>query len=125
MFSLELVDPRFYHLDVALAVLDSDRDHIAYYPPAFSPASQARLATRFPDAVIADDADAYAFGLNAVGDGRHVFMPTGAVHPARPALRCAGYTPGRDRPQRNCCWAAAASSAAPRRSAPSRKEDRS
>ena len=92
VLSLELVDPRFYHLDVALAVLDSDRDQIAYYPPAFSPASQARLATRFPDAIIADDADAYAFGLNAVGDGRHVFMPVGAVH-LRDALGCAGYTP--------------------------------
>ena len=32
--SLELVDPRFYHLDTALAVLDEHT--IAYYPPAFS-----------------------------------------------------------------------------------------
>ncbi len=92
VLSLELVDPRFYHLDVALAVLDSDTDHIAYYPPAFSSASRDILATRFPDAVIADDADAYAFGLNAVGDGRHVFMPVGAVH-LRDALTRLGYTP--------------------------------
>lgn len=90
--SLELVDPRFYHLDVALAVLDADRDHIAYYPPAFSAASRELLAARFPDAVIADDADAYAFGLNAVGDGLHVFMPTGAVH-LREAIAGAGYLP--------------------------------
>ena len=90
--SLELVDPRFYHLDVALAVLDTDRDHIAYYPAAFSAASQALLAARFPDAVIADDADAYAFGLNAVGDGLHVFLPTGAVH-LRDAIGAAGYVP--------------------------------
>lgn len=92
VLSLELVDPRFYHLDLALAVLDPDRDHIAYYPPAFSPASQTVLATRFPDAVVADDADAYAFGLNAVGDGRHVFMPVGAVH-LRGAVAGAGYLP--------------------------------
>jgi N-dimethylarginine dimethylaminohydrolase len=90
--SLELVDPRFYHLDVALAVLDADADHVAYYPAAFSPASQAELARRFPDAVIADEADAYAFGLNAVGDGRHVFLPTGAVH-LRDALEAVGYVP--------------------------------
>jgi N-dimethylarginine dimethylaminohydrolase len=89
---LELVDPRFYHLDVALAVLDADRDHIAYYPPAFSPDAQAVLAGRFPDAVLADEADAYAFGLNAVGDGRHVFLPPGAVH-LRDALAACGYLP--------------------------------
>lgn len=87
---LELVDPRFYHLDVALAVLDEDTDQVAYHPPAFSAASQRVLAQRFPDAVIADDADAYAFGLNLVGDGRHVFMPTGAVH-LRTELEARGY----------------------------------
>ena len=90
--SLELVDPRFYHLDVALAVLDSDTDHVAYYPPAFSPRAQAVLAERFPDAVLADAADAAAFGLNAVGDGRHVFLPTGAPH-LRDALEDLGYVP--------------------------------
>ena len=90
VLGLELVDPRFYHLDVALAVLDADTDQIAYYPPAFSPAAQALLAERFPDAIIADDADAYAFGLNAVGDGRHVFLPAGAVH-LHETLEAAGY----------------------------------
>nr|WP_183342317.1 dimethylargininase [Microlunatus antarcticus] len=90
VLSLELVDPRFYHLDVALAVLDSDTDQVAYYPPAFSARSQAVLADRFPDAVLADDADAYAFGLNAVGDGRNVFLPVGAGH-LRDALEARGY----------------------------------
>ncbi len=88
--SLELVDPRYYHLDVALGVVDADTDRIAYHPAAFSAASQAVLAERFPDAVIADDADAIAFGLNLVGDGRNVFMPTGAFH-LREALEAAGY----------------------------------
>jgi N-dimethylarginine dimethylaminohydrolase len=92
VLSLELVDPRFYHLDTALAVLDDDRAHIAYYPAAFSPASRAVLARRFPDAILADEQDAYAFGLNAVGDGRHVFLPTGAPH-LRSALEAAGYVP--------------------------------
>ncbi|SER34822.1 N-Dimethylarginine dimethylaminohydrolase [Microlunatus flavus] len=77
---LELVDPRFYHLDVALAVLDADTDAVAYFPAAFSPASQAVLAERFPDAVVATAEDALAFGLNAVGDGRNVFLPPGAPH---------------------------------------------
>ena len=90
VLSLELVDPRFYHLDVALGVLDDATDHVAYYPPAFSPASQAVLAARFPDAVLADATDAYAFGLNLVSDGRDVVMPTGAAH-LRDALEVTGY----------------------------------
>src|SRR3954452_14986560 len=56
--SLELVDPRFYHLDVAPAVLDADSDLVPYYPPAFSPASRAVLAERLPDAILADEHDA-------------------------------------------------------------------
>jgi N-dimethylarginine dimethylaminohydrolase len=92
VISLELVDPHFYHLDVALTVLDDRRDQIAYYPGAFSPASRRRLARLFPDALIATEQDAYAFGLNGVSDGLHVFIPTGA--PALTgALVEAGYRP--------------------------------
>ncbi len=79
---LELVDPRWYHLDTALAVLD-DEGTIAYHPPAFSPASQRVLAERFPDAVIASTADALAFGLNACSDGRNVVLAAGARALAR------------------------------------------
>jgi N-dimethylarginine dimethylaminohydrolase len=74
--SLELVDPRFYHLDTALAVLDDET--VAYYPGAFSVTSQASLATMFPDAVIANEADAAVLGLNAVSDGRHVVLSAAA-----------------------------------------------
>lgn len=70
--TLTLIDPRFYHLDTALAVLDDST--IAYYPPAFDAASNAMLAERFPDAIIATEADAMSFGLNAVSDGRHVVL---------------------------------------------------
>ena len=65
--SLELVDPRFYHLDTALAVLDDTT--IAYYPPAFSDESRATLHELFPDAIEVASADAYVLGLNAVSDG--------------------------------------------------------
>jgi N-dimethylarginine dimethylaminohydrolase len=75
--SLQLVDPRFYHLDTALTVLDDTT--VAYYPPAFSYVSRAHLETLFPDAIVVDSADAYAFGLNAVSDGRHVVHPVAAV----------------------------------------------
>jgi N-dimethylarginine dimethylaminohydrolase len=87
---LELIDRRFYHLDVALAVLDDQTDQIAYYPPAFSAESRALLERHFPDAIVATTADAYVFGLNAVSDGYHVFLPLGADHLAD-ELTSAGY----------------------------------
>jgi arginine dihydrolase len=90
VISLKLVDPAFYHLDTALAVLD-DR-HITYYPGAFSPASQLVLAQLFGDAVLADRADAEAFGLNLVSDGRHVILNTEAVAMGE-KVRAAGYLP--------------------------------
>ena len=73
---LELVDPRYYHLDTALAVLD-DGTTIAWLPEAFTPGRQAVLRERVPRRVVADAADAAVLGLNAVSDGRHVV-------PARP-----------------------------------------
>jgi N-dimethylarginine dimethylaminohydrolase len=88
--SLELVDPRFYHLDTALAVLDDTT--IAYYPPAFSDASRARLHELFPDAIEVATADAYVLGLNAVSDGLHVVHPAAAVGFAA-QLADAGFEP--------------------------------
>lgn len=92
VISLELVDPRYYHLDTALAVLSSDLDdpQIAYYPPAFSPGSQSVLRNLFPDAVIASDEDATALGLNMVSDGKHVVHAPGAANLAA-KLRERGY----------------------------------
>ncbi|WP_330297817.1 dimethylargininase [Streptomyces sp. NBC_00503] len=74
---LELVDPRFYHLDTALTVLDGDE--IMYYPEAFSPGSRAVLQRLFPDAILVSEADAEVFGLNAVSDGFHVVLPEAAT----------------------------------------------
>jgi len=74
---LTLVDPRFYHLDTALAVLDPET--IAYFPEAFAPASRDVLQRLFPNAILATEADAVAFGLNACSDGRHVVLAAGAV----------------------------------------------
>jgi N-dimethylarginine dimethylaminohydrolase len=88
--SLRLVDPRFYHLDVALAALDDA--HIVYYPGAFSASSQSVLARLFPGAVLADEADALAFGLNLVSDGRNVLLNAEATVLAG-RLASAGYHP--------------------------------
>jgi N-dimethylarginine dimethylaminohydrolase len=90
VISLELVDPRFYHLDTALAVLD---DHtIAFYPPAFSAAAQAQLHALFPDAIVVGSADAFVLGLNVVSDGLHVVHPAAATGFAT-QLREAGFEP--------------------------------
>jgi N-dimethylarginine dimethylaminohydrolase len=75
--SLELIDPRFYHLDTALAVLDDTT--VAYYPPAFTDDARARLRELFPDALEVSTADAYVLGLNVVSDGRHVVLPATAT----------------------------------------------
>ena len=70
--SLRLVDPRFYHLDTALAVLDAST--AMYYPAAFDDAGRAVLASLFPELIEAKDEDAEVLGLNAVSDGRHVVL---------------------------------------------------
>jgi N-dimethylarginine dimethylaminohydrolase len=87
---LTLVDPRYYHLDTALAVLGPGE--IMYYPNAFAPDSRAILAERFPDAILVDSADAAAFGLNAVSDGHNVILPQQATGLAE-RLRHRGYRP--------------------------------
>lgn len=95
--TLELVDPRYYHLDTALAVLDDGTGpwgapQIAYYPPAFSARSLDVLRGLFPDALIATDGDAAVFGLNAVSDGLHVYLSDRA-RALHAALRDRGFEP--------------------------------
>ncbi|MCD0484565.1 amidinotransferase [Streptacidiphilus sp. ASG 303] len=74
---LRLVDPRFYHLDTALAALDDDE--VVYYPGAFDAESLEVLEGLFPDAVLADEEDALVFGLNLVSDGCNVILPEPAA----------------------------------------------
>ncbi|MEU2878359.1 dimethylargininase [Streptomyces sp. NPDC007070] len=92
VIGLELVDPRFYHLDLALAVLDDAAGEVAYYPPAFSPGSREVLRRLFPHALVAAEEDALAFGLNAVSDGLHVVLPQAAAGLFGP-LRERGFEP--------------------------------
>ncbi|MFF2270190.1 dimethylargininase [Cellulosimicrobium cellulans] len=110
--TLELVDPRFYHLDTALTVLRGGSGEasgvrapdggahpgltgpppvdVVYYPPAFSPAAQEMLRERYPDALLATEEDAVVLGLNAVSDGAHVVHAPRAERLAA-ALRERGY----------------------------------
>jgi N-dimethylarginine dimethylaminohydrolase len=77
VISVRLVDPRFYHLDTAMCVLDAET--AAYYPAAFDDAGRAALAEHFTVLIEANDADAEVLGLNAVSDGRHVVLPVQAT----------------------------------------------
>lgn len=94
--SLELVDPRFYHLDTALTVLrgsdGSAQTDIAYFPPAFSGEAREQLEALFPDALLVGEADAEVLGMNAVSDGEHVVLNPNATTYAD-QLRERGYEP--------------------------------
>ena len=71
---LQLVNPRFYHLDTCLCPLDGGA--LLYYPDAFDRASQERIAALVPPElrIAVDLADAAAFACNAVNCDRHVVM---------------------------------------------------
>jgi N-dimethylarginine dimethylaminohydrolase len=88
--SLRLVDPRFYHLDTAMCVLDAST--AMYYPAAFDDAGRAALATIFDELIEAKDEDAEVLGLNAVSDGRHVVLAAQAAGLAR-SLAARGFEP--------------------------------
>jgi N-dimethylarginine dimethylaminohydrolase len=102
--SLNLINPNFYHLDTAVAVLDpsptSDAStgsvtgpaNIAYLPSAFNEPSLAILRDRFPDAVIVTEEDAAVLGLNSYSDGYNVVISSRAKDFER-QLRERGYNP--------------------------------
>ena len=87
--TLQLVDPRFYHLDTALFALSGDQ--VAYYPGAFSAGSRRVLRSLYPDALLATEEDAAVLGLNAVCDGRNVVIAAEATELAD-RLRALGFT---------------------------------
>ncbi|GAA3450918.1 dimethylargininase [Dactylosporangium matsuzakiense] len=90
VLTLQLVDPRYYHLDTALTVLSPD--NVAYFPGAFSPGSQEVLRRLYPDAVLATAQDAAVLGLNAVSDGHRVVLPSAATQLAE-QLASKGFAP--------------------------------
>jgi ornithine aminotransferase len=90
--ALELVDPRFYHLDTCFCVLP--RGDIVWYKPALSPASQAlveELAGR--DKLIeASEQDAHRLAVNSVSVGNDVVL-CHASDALQAKLRERGYKP--------------------------------
>jgi len=88
--SLHLVNPSFYHLDTAIAVLDDT--NIAYLESAFDEESLVKLRALFPDAIIATEEDAAVLGLNSYSDGYNVVIASRAKDFER-QLRERGYNP--------------------------------
>ncbi|MGV8880883.1 MAG: dimethylargininase [Rhodoglobus sp.] len=88
--TLNLVNPSFYHLDTAIAVLDDS--NIAYLESAFDEPSLGILRERFPDAIIATEEDAAFLGLNSFSDGYNIVIAARAKDFER-QLRERGYNP--------------------------------
>lgn len=88
--SLNLINPSFYHLDTAIAVLDDS--NIAYLPSAFDAPSLEKIRSLFPDAVVVNEEDAAVLGLNSFSDGYNVVIAARAKDFER-QLRERGYNP--------------------------------
>ncbi|GMV97815.1 MAG: amidinotransferase [Phycisphaerae bacterium] len=77
ILSLQLTDPRFYHLDTCFCPLQPGQ--AMYYPPAFDEYARRVLAANVPDLIAVCEADALRFGCNAVCVDRHVVLPAGCT----------------------------------------------
>jgi N-dimethylarginine dimethylaminohydrolase len=89
VLSLELADPRFYHLDTCFCPLGVES--AIYYPDAFDSYAQRVLASAVRQPVLAAPKDAARFGCNAVVVDRHVVLNAGC-DTLRARLQEAGYT---------------------------------
>ncbi|HET9025248.1 MAG TPA: ornithine--oxo-acid transaminase [Burkholderiaceae bacterium] len=87
---LELIDPRFYHLDTCFCVLSEGE--ILWYPGAFSEeaAATVRRVAGAGNLIEATDEDALHLGVNSVCLGRDVVM-CHASDATRAALTARGY----------------------------------
>lgn len=96
VITLNLINPSFYHLDTAIAVLDPEpingRSNIAYLESAFDEASLAILRERYPEAIIVSEEDAAILGLNSYSDGYNVVIAARAKGFEK-QLRDRGYNP--------------------------------
>lgn len=70
---LQLVDPRWYHLDTAFCPLP--RGEILWYPPAFSLESQQLIYKSFKRGIEIKTEDALSFACNCVAVKNKLFLP--------------------------------------------------
>ena len=73
---LELIDPRFYHLDTCFCPLRPDV--AIYYPGAFDEYGRSVLRDRIPHLIEVAPEEAISFSCNAVVVGRTVILNDGA-----------------------------------------------
>ncbi len=73
---MELVDPRFYHLDTCFCPLAPDL--AIYYPGAFDEYGRSVLSDRIPRLLEVSPEEAISFSCNAVVVGRTVILNQGA-----------------------------------------------
>jgi len=77
ILSLQLVDPRFYHLDTCFCPLRPGQ--AMYYPRAFDDYARRVLAANIDDLIEVDEPDALRFGGNAVCLDEHIILPAGCT----------------------------------------------
>jgi N-dimethylarginine dimethylaminohydrolase len=86
--SLELIDPRYYHLDTCLVVLGGES--AAYAQEAFDAYGRRVLTARFPDLIAVEGREAERFGCNLVAWAGHAVVPAGTPR-LQAALRERGW----------------------------------
>lgn len=86
--SVELVDPRFYHLDTCFCPLPDGA--VIWFPAAFDEYGQKAIREHVPDLIEVEPDEAMHFCCNAVPLGRDIVLPEGAPKLAA-ALTDRGY----------------------------------
>jgi N-dimethylarginine dimethylaminohydrolase len=87
---LELINPRFYHLDTCFCPLAAGE--AMYYPAAFDSYGRRVLETHIGRLLAVEEPEAVRFGCNAVVVGKTVITNTGCERLAA-GLRSWGYSP--------------------------------
>lgn len=87
--TVQLVDPRFYHLDTCFCPLN--KDLVMLYPGAFAPESLRKLE-QLGDVIAVTERDAAQFVCNAVVLGKDVVLPAGCKA-TYTQLEARGFTP--------------------------------
>ena len=74
VISLQLVDPRFYHLDTCFCPLFGG--YLLYYPEAFDAISQVKIADCYPEEkrIAVSQQDALRFACNAINVGKTILL---------------------------------------------------
>ena len=88
---VELVDPRFYHLDTCFCPLSGGE--LLWFPPAFDRYGQTAMMDRIPESkrFAVPEEEAVRFACNAVCIGKHVVVPEGCPKTMR-LLETFGYS---------------------------------